>query len=107
MQYDCCVYPYKNREKHRGYMHIEKRPHENKARSGRLQTQERCLKRNQTYWHFGLGLPASRSVRNSLLFQPPNLRHFAMELNLLQTSAVIIHMVSEMFSIGYYRNRDI
>ena len=61
MQYDCCVYPYKKREKHQGCVHIEKRPLENKARGGHLQTQERGLKRNQTNGILVLDL------------QPPNL----------------------------------
>ena len=40
-------------------------------------SQEEGFTRNETTWHFDLGLPAPRTVRNEcLLFKPPSLWHF-------------------------------
>ena len=59
------------RKRHQRYKQI--RGHVRiKGGDGHLQTKERSLRRNQTYWHLALGLLASRTVRERIsLFQLP------------------------------------
>lgn len=62
IQKDWC--PYKKMRKHQGCARTEKSNVKTRREGGHPQVKERGLSRNQSCQHLGLGLLASRTVRN-------------------------------------------
>ena len=76
IKYGWC--PYKKRRF--GHRHTQRDDHlKTQGEDSHLQDKKWGLWRNQLCWHFGLALPAFRTVRNKfLLFKPSSLWYFAM-----------------------------